>query len=190
MTRAIIFDCFGVLTEDAWVAFCKTLPAGQILEKAKELNRQYDSGIITVEQFVEEITHVTGRNIDLVEDTVNNPEPHKNLQLLKYIKELKNKYKIGLISNVGTNWIRDYFLTPDEQVLFDTMVMSFEVGTTKPDPEIYRLAADKLNVSIDECIFVDDIDRYVDAAKALGMQGIVYDNFAQLKTDLQQIIGS
>lgn len=190
MIKAIIFDCFGVLTEDAWRAFCRTLPRGEVLAKAKELNRQYDSALITMEQFVEQIHEVTGQKIALVEDSINNPEPHKNLELLSYIEKLKSKYKIGLISNVGTNWIRDYFLSADEQKLFDSMIMSFEVGVTKPEPEIYKMAAEKLGVSPNHCAFVDDIPRYVEAAEAVGMSGVVYDDFDHFKTDLEKILKS
>jgi putative hydrolase of the HAD superfamily len=83
----------------------------------------------------------------------------KNDVLLDYIRELKKSYKIGMLSNVANNWIRDYFLTEDEQALFDEMIMSFEVGMTKPDPRIFLLACDRLRVGPHEAVLVDDVEH-------------------------------
>lgn len=188
MIKALIFDCFGVLTKDWWREFCASLPEGPVSDKAHELNRQYDAGLLSLKDFVDEVHKATGRKPQPVEDMVTSPEPMKNTELLGYIRQLKLNYKIGLISNVGTNWIRDYFLTAEEQMLFDNMVMSFEVGMTKPEPEIYKMAAGNLGVEPSECIFIDDIDRYAEAAEAVGMKGIVYENFRQLKTDLDKML--
>lgn len=188
MIKAIIFDCFGVLTQDAWRAFCATLPPGEVLEKAHELNHQYDAGVINVEQFLASIKEVTGKSIDLIEDKVNNVEPYKNTELLDLIKQLKPKYKIGLISNVGTNWIRDYFLTEEERALFDDMVLSFEAGTTKPDPKIYQMALERLGVEPAEAVFIDDIDRYCQAAEQVGMKSVEYLNFKQFKKELEKLL--
>ncbi|OGL34530.1 hypothetical protein A3F65_02715 [Candidatus Saccharibacteria bacterium RIFCSPHIGHO2_12_FULL_47_16b] len=188
MAKAIIFDCFGVLTKDWWREFCATLPEGPVLEKAKELNHQYDAGLISLQDFVAAVHKITGRKPEPIEDIFVSPEPMKNTELLEYIKQLKPKYKIGIISNVGTNWIRDYFLTEEEQALFDDMVLSFEVGTTKPDPRIYEMAAERLGVKPEEVIFIDDLEPYCEAARGVGMQSIVYQDFVQLKTALQKIL--
>src|SRR3990167_2198932 len=186
MIKAIIFDCFGVLTKDLWREVCATLPEGPALEKAKELNHQYDAGLISLSDFVEAVHRITGRAPQPIEDIFSSPEPMKNTELLEYIKLLKPKYKIGIISNVGTNWIRDYFLSKEEQALFEQKIISFEAGTTKPDPQIYQLALERLGVKPEEAVFVDDLEPYCAAARAVGMQAINYDNLKQLKTDLEQ----
>lgn len=188
MIKAIIIDCFGVLTKDWWREFCSTLPEGPVLEKAKELNHQYDAGLLSLTDFVKTLHQVTGREPQPIEDIFSSPEPLKNTELLEYIRRLKLKYKIGLISNVGTNWIRDYFLTKEEQSLFDDMVLSFEAGTTKPDPQIYQMALQRLGIKPEEAIFIDDLEPYCDAARAVGMQAINYDNFKQLKADLEPLL--
>ena len=186
--RAIIFDCFGVLTKDWWREFCDSIEDKEVLHQAKELNHQYDAGLISPQDFTEAVHKLTGRAVKPIEDIFASPEPMKNHELLAYIKELKPKYKIGLISNVGTNWIRDYFLTKEEQALFDDMVLSFEAGTTKPDPKIYQLALDRLGVKPEETVFVDDIGRYCRAAEQLGMKSVTYVGFNQFKTDLEKLL--
>ena len=58
--------------------------------------------------------------------------------------------------------------------LFDDIVVSAEVGMAKPRPEIFRLAADRLGLAPDACVFVDDWDKNVDAARAAGMQAVLH----------------
>jgi HAD superfamily hydrolase (TIGR01549 family) len=188
MIKAIIFDCFGVLTKDWWREFCSTLPPGEITQKAHELNHKYDAGELKLKDFVGQIAELTGRQSDEVEKIFASPVPEKNNVLLGYIRELKSKYKIGLISNVGTNWIRDEFLTADELALFDDMTLSFETGVTKPHPEMYKTAAERLGVKLEEAVFTDDIESYVSAAEAIGMKSIVYKDFNQFKSELEKIL--
>lgn len=57
-------------------------------------------------------------------------------------------------------------------VLFDAVVISGEVGMRKPDPQIYLMAASKLGLSPEECVFVDDFQVNVAGAEAVGMKGV------------------
>ena len=58
--------------------------------------------------------------------------------------------------------------------LFDDVVVSAEVGLAKPDPEVFRLAARRLGLPPAECVFVDDWDVNVGAAREVGMAAILY----------------
>ncbi len=107
---------------------------------------------------------------------------------MNYIKELKNDYKIGILSNVGTSWIEDTLLSVEDQSLFDTMIFSYRVNMTKPDPQIYQLAASRLEVRPSECVFVDDIVAYCEVADKIGMKSIVYDSFFDFKRKLVKIL--
>lgn len=111
-----------------------------------------------------------------------------NTQLFDYIKnELKPKHKIGFLSNAGGNWLAELF--DDEQIgLFDEIVLSFEVGLIKPDPAIFELICAKLSVEPNEAVLIDDIERYCSAAQDFGMQAIVYEDFAQMKQQLQNLL--
>ena len=189
MIKAIIFDCFGVLTRDSWLAFCDSLPPEANVPRARELNKAYDAGLISKEEFLKGVHEATGAYPEDVELIVDN-ETYKNTHLLELIKELKTRYKIGMLSNIATNWVRETFLTPQEQQLFDAMIFSFEVGTTKPDPQIYQIAAEKLDVEPNECIFIDDIERYCAAAQECGMQAIWYKDFKQTKQELEVLLAS
>jgi epoxide hydrolase-like predicted phosphatase len=185
--QAIVFDCFGVLTADTWRAFCDSLPQGPAVGQARELNHQYDAGLITREAFLNGIYELTGRRPVEVEKLLDN-EITKNTLLFDYIRELKQHYKIGLLSNVGTPWITDYFLTEQEQALFDEMVFSFQVGMTKPDPRIFQLVCERLQVEPAQAVMVDDIDRYCEAAREVGMKAVVYENFQQFRRDIAALL--
>jgi putative hydrolase of the HAD superfamily len=57
--------------------------------------------------------------------------------------------------------------------LFDAVVDSCHAGVRKPDPRIYRLALDAVDVDAEAAVFLDDHPANVEAAEALGMRGIV-----------------
>jgi putative hydrolase of the HAD superfamily len=67
---------------------------------------------------------------------------------------------------------------------FDEVIGSAAVGLAKPDPRIYELAARAFGVTVSECFFVDDLAPNIEAAKALGMDGVVFTSVAQLRVDL------
>lgn len=186
MVRAIIFDCFGVLTADAWKEFVATLPEAQ-RGPADSLNRAFDAGHLSLPEFIGEVRSLTGSVPRFADDAVQGL-PKKNQALLEYIKGLHRHYKIGLLSNVASNWIRDELLSTEEQQLFDAYVMSFETGLTKPDPRMYRLTAERLGVEPGDCVFIDDVERYCTAAEELGMQSVVYQSFPQMKAELEKLL--
>ena len=186
MIKAVIFDCFGVLTVDLWKEFVATLPDEQ-KQAASDINHSYDRGELTEAEFMQQVEDLTGRRPSEVED-VRNSDGTKNKELITYIGSLKPDYKIGLLSNIASNWIRENLLTETEQLLFDQMIMSYEVKMTKPDPRIYHLSTERLGVDIQDCVFVDDIEHYCEAARQEGMQAVVYQNFEQMKAELAKIL--
>lgn len=58
--------------------------------------------------------------------------------------------------------------------LFDDIVVSAEVGMAKPTPTIFRLAADRLGLPPAACVFVDDWDKNIEAARAVGMTAVLH----------------
>jgi len=187
MIKAIIFDCFGVLTTDLWKQFCDSLPEGVDVDRARELNRQYDAAMISRDQFLEEVHEITGHRPQEVEKLLGG-EAAKNTKLLDYIRTLKKSYKIGLLSNIGSDWITDEFLTDEEAKLFDDMIFSHTVNLAKPDQRIFELAAERLDLPPAEIVFIDDSPGHVTAAQNLGMSGIVYEDFSSMKHALEAVL--
>jgi putative hydrolase of the HAD superfamily len=79
--------------------------------------------------------------------------------------------RTGLLSNSWGG--RDYPLE-ELRSIFDSLVISGEVGLRKPDPDIYLFAAKQAGVPADLCVFVDDFSVNVEGAKAVGMTGILH----------------
>ncbi|HEX6540098.1 MAG TPA: HAD family phosphatase [Candidatus Dormibacteraeota bacterium] len=81
-------------------------------------------------------------------------------------------YKTALLTNISRGgeaiW-RELF--PVEE-LFDIVVDSSRVGLRKPDPRIYRLTCQRLDVAPERCLFIDDLECNVTAAAELGMEVI------------------
>ena len=56
--------------------------------------------------------------------------------------------------------------------LFDDVISSAVVGMAKPDHKIYRLAAERLELPTEECLFIDDLKRNVEAEREVGMSAV------------------
>lgn len=188
MIKAIIFDCFGVLSTEGFRVFCskyfKDQPEKRAL--AQSYMDLHTQGTQSYESFCDSLSKLAGQKTEVVEDYLHSNKPNESL--FDYIREaLKPKYKIGMLSNAGDDWLSELFL-PEDLALLDDVVLSFKFGITKPNQAIYELAAQRLEVGPKECVFVDDIARYCDGARAIGMQAILYEDFEQMKTELQKLL--
>jgi putative hydrolase of the HAD superfamily len=72
---------------------------------------------------------------------------------------------------------------------FDAVVISEQTGTRKPDPAIYRLAAERLALPCRACVFVDDLPHNLRPARALGMSVILKTSAEQVVADLERVLG-
>jgi putative hydrolase of the HAD superfamily len=69
----------------------------------------------------------------------------------------------------------------------DQLLFSSEIGLVKPDPAIYRLCLERLGVSAQESLFVDDLEANVRAARSLGIAAIRFRSATQLARELRSI---
>jgi epoxide hydrolase-like predicted phosphatase len=93
---------------------------------------------------------------------------------LELVGRLRPPYKVSVLSNADGS-LRGR-LEDEMRIhhLFDDIVCSAQVGMAKPEPEIFRLAAGRLGLDPAECVFVDDWDQNIEAAKTVGMTAIRY----------------
>jgi putative hydrolase of the HAD superfamily len=82
-------------------------------------------------------------------------------------------YRTGLLTNNAREWAVTWRRVVPLDELFDVVLDSSEVGLRKPDPAIYRLACERLGVPPGECLFVDDMECNVAAARGLGMEALL-----------------
>lgn len=104
--------------------------------------------------------------------------------LIKIIKE--KGFNIYLLSNAAQ---RQHLYWPriGASNFFDGKVISADVKVVKPNPRIYEILFNKFNIRPEESFFVDDVEANVQAARALGMQGYVFnDDAEQLRAYLEK----
>ena len=92
-----------------------------------------------------------------------------------------------------TNWSAEticyaYEAFGDLKPLFDGIVVSGEEKTLKPGPEIYRILLDRYGLKAEECVFLDDSRKNVDGAIAVGINGVLYDDIARVRSELSGLL--
>ena len=95
-------------------------------------------------------------------------------------------FQTALLSNSWGRW--SY---PREQFgeLFDAVVISGDTGMRKPEERIFRHAAGLLGLPPEQCVFIDDIDRNIAAAEAIGMTGIHHRELSGTIARLSELLG-
>ena len=88
-----------------------------------------------------------------------------------------------------SNWPAEKFALVRPQypffAWFDDLVISGEVGLVKPDTAIFELLLERVGRPAGECLFIDDHERNIIAARALGFQTIRFQSPQQLEMDLR-----
>jgi putative hydrolase of the HAD superfamily len=108
-------------------------------------------------------------------------------EFLDFCRSLKSKYKLGILSDAESS-ARERTKAWINESVFDMIVLSSEVGVCKPDPRIFHYALAQLGVAASETVFVDDRERNVNGAKALGIHAIHYKNRDQTIADIHKFI--
>jgi HAD superfamily hydrolase (TIGR01509 family) len=81
-------------------------------------------------------------------------------------------YKLGLASGGSREWVDKVTKRLNIKSKFDTIAYSDEVEKSKPNPEIYLLAAERLRIDPAKCIVIEDSKNGITAAKSAGMKCI------------------
>lgn len=165
--KAIIYDCVGPLliknqkiTLDPIVVEINNKCGNAINEKKfwSEIQKSYNLKTNELKSIKEEIINYYILNKDM----------HK------FNRNIIGKYKTGIINNGASStfrkWIKKFNFKKD----YDVLLNSTELGIKKPDAEIYKLVAKKLNVLPKECVFIDDNELNTIGSEKVGMIGVVY----------------
>jgi len=94
--------------------------------------------------------------------------------------------RVALLSNAGFDF-SDPFRHSPMAAYFEAMFVSAELGLIKPDPEIYRVVARELGITLEQMVFIDNKKINVDAAVALGVTGHVFTTVAELRAFLESL---
>lgn len=196
MIEAVIFDLGNVLIDfDHRIAAKKiaefTGKTGEEIYNLffdSQLTRSFEEGKISPRQFFSGVKEILGVSIDYDEfSAVWNGIfffSQKNLGVYNIARSLKKRYRIALLSNINAlhlEYVRKTFPVFDA---FDYFIASCEVGSCKPDPDIYQKALEVLKAEPQNVFYTDDRIELVESANRLGIKGFVFRGVEQLKSDL------
>jgi len=190
--KAIIFDAGKVIIEqgdqlDRFAEIFKPKSRQEFWDKLNYFLRPLCKGEISENEYWRRLAE--SENLDLktipqnlwtkvYEETTRIDE-----DVVDLIKRLRKSYKMILISNtikphVDINRKRSLFEN------FDDVLNSCEVHLSKDTFEIFKIALKRNQLDAEECIFIDDIPKFVKIANAKGINGILFKNINQLKKEL------
>ena len=198
---AIITDLGGVLINVNQSAMIASFARHSSLS-AEQIGKSFDprvfsghevelgKGLITPQTFFEIISkQIKLSNISFEEFKGLYSEPFSLKEdALALIRSLSKKYAVAMLSNTNEihheRWSK---LLGKDMKLFKEFILSFQLGHAKPEPQIYLEAARRLGLKPQRCIYIDDVQEYVDAATKVGMHGIHFVSAQQLKSDLEKL---
>ena len=186
--KALVFDNFGVLMDVVYSSLRQILPNEARGELLKILDNA-DTGLIDADDQLSQIKALLNRyqlnGADEVARAIQRSK--RNDELMDFIVKSRSNYKTALLSNVSAV-IWNYYTPETLNKLFDVQVLSYQEGMMKPDHRIYQLTCNRLGVQPGECVFTDDNEANVVAAREVGMHGIVFTNNKSYFRELQGII--
>jgi HAD superfamily hydrolase (TIGR01509 family) len=108
-------------------------------------------------------------------------------ELISLIRDLGERgYRTALLSNAPAD-LEAYLKELGIEDAFDVIVISGEEGVTKPAPEIYDRALERLGVSAEAAVFVDDTRVNVEGARQVGLHATRFRGLAPLRLTLQEL---
>lgn len=195
--RGLLIDFGGVLTTSVFASFAAfeqtegldRLAVARLLRddpRAAKLLVGLETGGAADAVFENELAALLGVSpAGLIKRLLGGTRPERSM--IDAVRELRRAgVRTALVSN---SWGAASYPEGLLNDLFDAVVISGQVGLRKPDPEIYRLAAEKIALDPAECVFVDDLPNNLGPAARLGMGVIRHTTPAATIAELAGIFG-
>ncbi len=186
MKNTILFDFFGVISgEIAPVWLAKHFPEDEAASLKSKIAGKADSGDVTIEEMFAEVSAVSNIPVDIVrkewfELAIINEE------LVEFIKTLKGKYNLYLLSNAISDFIRPILKENNLEELFDKIYISSEIRLVKPSKEFFDYCLKDAKINPKDAIFIDDNISNVTAANNVGIDAIVFESNAKFFEDFSK----
>ncbi|MBF8456992.1 HAD family phosphatase [Kaistella sp. G5-32] len=196
--KVVFMDIGGVLLTNGWDHESR-------LKAAKVFNFDYTEMNI-LHNFIYNVFEIGSISLDEYLDTILFNQPRDFLkedfkefmfdrsvelpQFLDWSKSWKKQTDLAVFALSNENEeLNDYRIKKFKlHDLFDGFFSSCYLGMRKPDPRIYKTAMEIAQVKPDECIYLDDRPMLVQAAKKLGMNSILHQDFETSKNILENFI--
>jgi len=195
---AIIFDLGGVLLRTADFSPREQLAARLGMNRHEleefifggESGNQAQRGAITVKEHWENLRQQLNYSPQDFKALLDEffAQDRLDQELIAYVRWLHKTFNTALLTNAWDdlrNFITEKWHLEDA---FNTIIISAEVKLAKPDPRIFRLILERLEVEASQAIFIDDMQRNVEGAEAVGLHGIQFQTPQQMRFDLEQLL--
>lgn len=206
MVEAVIFDFGGVITSSPFEAFAHYervhgLPA-DIIRRTNALNHhdnawaRFERAEIDLDTFdalFAEESRALGAAVR-GRDVVALLKGEIRREMVDALRRIKAHCKTGCITNnlpanaIGSTDGRALYVA-EVMVLFDHVIESAKIGLRKPDPRIYAMMTDALEVDPARCVYLDDLGVNLKPARAMGMTTIKVTSAAQALAELAAATG-
>lgn len=206
MIEAVIWDFGGVITTSPFEAFARFekehgLPI-DIIRRTNAANHlenawaKFERAEISAETFDDlfaeesQALGVAVRGRDVLPLLSGDLRP----EMVEALRRVKEKFKTGCITNnlpansIGSNAGRSLYIA-EVMVLFDHVIESARIGLRKPDPRIYKMMTEALNVDPKACVYLDDLGVNLKPAREMGMTTIKVVSAEQAIRDLHAATG-
>ncbi|MEN3540538.1 HAD family phosphatase [Microbispora sp. ZYX-F-249] len=109
------------------------------------------------------------------------------------VEEMNDMLRLARAAGFSTcllsNSWGDHYTREGWEAIFDAVVISGEVGMRKPEERIFHHALGLLGLEPGQCVFVDDIEANILAARAIGLVGVHHDEPAATIAELERLFG-
>ncbi|MGN0401699.1 MAG: HAD family hydrolase [Acetatifactor sp.] len=197
MIKNIIFDIGDVLVKSNYHEFF--LNKGFDEEMAVQMEKatfftpvwkELDRGVRSFEEVINGFVKNAPQLATHIRSAFENMEGF--IKVYPYAEEWISKMKISdlkvyCLSNISEKLCRDCQKELEFLEHTDGYVLSYKEQLIKPDTAIFRLLLSRYNLIADECIFIDDIEDNVNAAKEIGLHGIVFRDRKQVEAEIEEI---
>jgi putative hydrolase of the HAD superfamily len=109
-----------------------------------------------------------------------------NDKVISLLPVLKKNYRLFLLSNTDSIHKKHKWEKYDFLKHFNEIILSFEVGSVKPEVKIYQAVERASGFPSETHFYIDDIQEYVDAAKKIGWDAVRFENYEKLTADLKE----
>ena len=195
--KAVIFDLFGVLLfsnegtfEESFASRLK-IPVEQVGRVFHgEFNDKADSGEITQHEFWLHALEFMGLPESRLPEVENFFEEGFFVDplMLNAVREYRRNYKTALLSNYSDGLRPRLSKQWDVSGAFDEIVISWEVKMIKPQPQIFDYTLNKLHVSKEEAVLIDDRIVNIRGAQEYGLHAIHFKNRDQGLAELNRLL--